>query len=364
MVRADARGLVRPLARGRQHPQPGPRVRRRRAVPGAGRGRAGAFAYVDQADQRVWFCDGPGAAGPGAAAPRPLSRRPPAGEVHNHGGLSATADGDWVLAVREVHGEGSARPVRSVVALSTACRASRARPRCSTGTTSSGRRAPHPDGDRLAVVAWDHPDMPWDASAVLVVPLAASPAPASHAHDASRRPGRAWQVAGGPGGVGRPARLGPRRVVALRLGPDAAGGSPTSHPALSRTTEPEPTLLTGPGGGVPRAGLGARPAHHGRDGRRHARGPDDGVGPRRAGPRSTSAAGTGATPRAAGAAVRLHLRTLRARRRAGAHREHARRRRRTSGSGRPTSGARPLRPHARRRRSAPSGRRGGGALHA
>ena len=36
-------------------------------------------------------------------AARPLSARAPEGERHRHGGLGATPDGDWVLAVREVH---------------------------------------------------------------------------------------------------------------------------------------------------------------------------------------------------------------------------------------------------------------------
>jgi hypothetical protein len=59
---------------------------------------AGAFAYVDQSDQRVWFCDG--SAPSGGAVPVPLSAEPAEGDVYAHGGLCATADGDWVLAIR------------------------------------------------------------------------------------------------------------------------------------------------------------------------------------------------------------------------------------------------------------------------
>jgi dienelactone hydrolase len=162
----------------------------------------GAFAYVDQVDQRVWFCDGPAA--PGGATPRALSSTPPEGEVHRHGGLGATADGDWVLAVREVHREGQPSPTRSVVALP-------------TGTVSPGHRtllsghdfygAPRvdPSADRLAVVVWDHPDMPWDASTLLVVPLARIPGswPGSSDLAASGEPA---VVAGGPHeSVGQPA---------------------------------------------------------------------------------------------------------------------------------------------------------------
>ena len=80
----------------------------------------GAFAYVDQTEQRVWFCDGPASADSSPpAVPWALTVAPPDGEVHNHGGLDATPDGDWILAVREVHRPGLQRPVRSVVASST-----------------------------------------------------------------------------------------------------------------------------------------------------------------------------------------------------------------------------------------------------
>ena len=168
-------------------------------VPGR---RSGAFAYVDQSDQRVWFCDGAGAA-PAAVAPVALSGPPPAGEVHNHGGLSATADGRWVLAVREIHREGSARPVRCVVALSTLTGSP-----CETvvldGHDFFGSPRVHPAGDRLAVVAWDHPDMPWDASTVLVLPLGRV-ACTAHDHDVLRATGPAERVAGGRGeSVGQP----------------------------------------------------------------------------------------------------------------------------------------------------------------
>jgi dipeptidyl aminopeptidase/acylaminoacyl peptidase len=204
MVRADTRGLS-------DHSPEGVSIRSRVNEYGGGAlclvpgGSPGAFAYVDQADQRVWFCDGSGApAPPGRATPVPLTETPPAGEVHRHGGLSATVDGDWVLAVREIHHEGSARPRRSVVALST-----RVREPCEhallEGHDFFGTPRPHPSGDRLAVVAWDHPDMPWDASALLVLPLARV-ACAAHGHDALQAVGPARHIAGGPSeSVGQPA---------------------------------------------------------------------------------------------------------------------------------------------------------------
>jgi dipeptidyl aminopeptidase/acylaminoacyl peptidase len=177
---------------------------------------AGAFSYVDQTDQGVWFCNGAAA---DRAAPVPLSSQPTADEEHRHGGLCATADGDWVLAVRETRREGSARPLRSVVAFST-----RGGSPCEStlleGHDFFGTPRPHPAADRLAVVAWDHPDMPWDASTVLLVPLDRV-ACTLHAHATLRASGPVQRVAGGPAeSVGQPAWApdGSLRFVSDRTG--------------------------------------------------------------------------------------------------------------------------------------------------
>ena len=219
VVRADGDGLT-------DHSPQGVSIRSRVNEYGGGAlclvpGRsAGAFAYVDQSDQRVWFCDG--AAGPeasGAAAPVALSSMPPADEIHRHGGLSATSDGEWVLAVREVHAAGTERPSRSIVALST-----RGPSPCEStlveGHDFFGAPRVHPAGDRLAVVAWDHPDMPWDASILLLQPLGHARCGA-HAHARLRAAGPARRVAGGPDeSVGQPdwGRDGTMRFVSDRAG--------------------------------------------------------------------------------------------------------------------------------------------------
>jgi len=164
----------------------------------------GAFAYVDQTEQRVWFCDGPASADSARpAVPRALSVAPPDGEVHHHGGLGATPDGDWVLAVREAHRPGGQRPVRSVVALSTRG----AEPsECTLLEGHDFFGAPRVDaaGTRVAVAVWDHPDMPWDASALVVLPIDRTPGSAPGTDTLSA--GAPWRVAGGPGeSVGQPA---------------------------------------------------------------------------------------------------------------------------------------------------------------
>ena len=128
-------------------------------VPGRGRG---AFAYVDQTDQRVWMCEGT------ATATRPLSDEAPPGQQHRHGGLAATNDGRWVVAVREVHGDGAPRPVHSIVALAVDPEAEPAERVLFEGRDFYGAAAVNPAGDRVAVVTWSHPDMPWDAGELLV----------------------------------------------------------------------------------------------------------------------------------------------------------------------------------------------------
>ena len=160
----------------------------------------GAFAYVDQTDQRVWVCEG----GAPSASPRPLSDEAPPGEQHRHGGLGATADGRWILAVREVHATGAARPLHRVVALAVDPEAEPAETVLFEGRDFYGGAVVNRGGDRVAVVAWDHPDMPWDAGELLV-----------HAVDpGSLAPmGEPVVVAGGPEeSVGQPAWQGDGRL--------------------------------------------------------------------------------------------------------------------------------------------------------
>jgi dienelactone hydrolase len=166
-VRGDADGVVdlspaQVSIRSRVHEYGGGACR---LVPHHG---SGAFAYVDADEQRVWLSEGrPG--GPVVA----LSAEPPEGERWAHGGLGASADGDWVVAVRERHDERDAHrpPLRCLVALGT-------RPEnqgesiVAEGHDFYGAPRLNPTTSAMAGTVWDHPDMPWDRSAVVVTPLA------------------------------------------------------------------------------------------------------------------------------------------------------------------------------------------------
>ena len=264
------------------------------------------------------------ARGRGASPRWPRARRP-------------TATGSWRCARSTC--PGTRRPVRSVVALST--RAERAgRDHAARGARllrfppcPSGRRPPrrrrlgpprHAVGRLGRARAAPRTGCPGDA-----------------ARPPSRRTGAAWLVAGGPEeSVGQPAwaRDGSLRFVSDRRG----WWQPYAHPGRPGTAEA--TALDGGAGRVPRARLGARADDHGRAGRRHGRGPHDGV---RAATRLVLVGAAGratAAPAQLPTALRLDQRALRPRRRSGPDRQHAGRPRERVGLGPRRGATRPLRP--------------------
>ena len=125
-----------------------------------------SFAYVEERSQRVF-------AASGDAEPIALTPEPPPGERWHHGGLAADPSGH-VLAIRERHIDTGVE--RSVIRLHPGAAGSEATLRAGRGFF--GSLSPSPDGTRLAWVAWDHPNMPWDATELWVGGLAASDDPA------------------------------------------------------------------------------------------------------------------------------------------------------------------------------------------
>ncbi|MCT9821489.1 prolyl oligopeptidase family serine peptidase [Microbacterium sp. W1N] len=104
----------------------------------------GRLYFVEKSDQRVWLLE------PGAE-PRALT---PADGVTRYGGLRLQSG--VLLAVAERHGEGAV-PRRSIVTITDDG------PReLVAGSTFLAQPALSPDGSRLAWIAWNHPDMPWD----------------------------------------------------------------------------------------------------------------------------------------------------------------------------------------------------------
>lgn len=115
----------------------------------------GVLYFVERSDQRIWRLV------PGSR-PRPLTAE--SGDVR-HGGL--TLQHGRLLAVRETHGAGGA-PRRDIVEIALDG------PRAGAVTSLAGdsdfvaHPALSPHGTRLAWVAWNHPDMAWDAAELRV----------------------------------------------------------------------------------------------------------------------------------------------------------------------------------------------------
>jgi len=131
----------------------------------------GELFYVEKTDQRVY------ALRPGGQ-PRALT---PADDTTRHGGLRF--EHGVLLAVREVHGAHRV-PARAIVRIATDD--SGAVDTLASGSDFVAQPALSPDGRRLAWVAWNHPDMPWDATAIRVVDLSSS-----HVRDVAGGPQRA-----------------------------------------------------------------------------------------------------------------------------------------------------------------------------
>jgi dipeptidyl aminopeptidase/acylaminoacyl peptidase len=150
---------------------------------------AGILFYVDQDDQS-WYRSDRAA----DTAPVRLAAVGGSGDGRaRHGDGRTTLDGRWLVSVEERVGPGTTTH-RLVAAHADGTGPSTVLVDAG-GFVSSPR--PSPDGRWLAWIAWDHPDMPWDASRLRVAALDASGGGLSV--------GPAVDVAGGPGvSVGQP----------------------------------------------------------------------------------------------------------------------------------------------------------------
>ena len=142
----------------------------------------GGGAYAVSGDL-VWFSsfeDGRVYAQTGTTAPVPLTAEGPA----RFADLTVDPGRRRLLAVRETHCEG-APPANDLVAVSVDDGSVRV---LASGHDFYAAPAPSPDGRRLAWLAWDQPDMPWDAAALWLAEL-----------DRDGMPGAPVRIAGGSG---------------------------------------------------------------------------------------------------------------------------------------------------------------------
>jgi len=122
--------------------------------------RSGVVWFTDWADQRLYrFVPGEE---PLALTPEPAR---PRGDRYADGDLAP--DGETLICVRERHtGDGAAAVVNEIVRLA-AHRPSEPEVLVSGPDFVAAPRL-SPDGRTLAWLQWDHPDMPWDAAALIV----------------------------------------------------------------------------------------------------------------------------------------------------------------------------------------------------
>ena len=205
----------RPFARGRQHPEPGARVRRRRGLsrarPGPGhlrlRGPVGpARLALRRPGRRLMPSRRPPPMGRSTATAASRPRR--------------TATGCWPSARPS-----RLRPTGPHGAASSRCPPDRGAPVESTlldgqaGHDFFGAPRVDQSSARLAVVTWDHPDMPWDASRLVVLPLRRGQGARSDGTAPVLEPaGEPWHRGRRRRRVRRTAGVAARRLVPLRLG--------------------------------------------------------------------------------------------------------------------------------------------------
>jgi dipeptidyl aminopeptidase/acylaminoacyl peptidase len=127
----------------------------------AGPGSALVFAHFD--DQRLYRLD------PGAAAPVPLTPAPDETAGTRYADPVLSPDGGEVWCVRERHrGRDLDRHIVAVPLDGRAAGDPAAVREIAGGSRFLAHPRPSPDGSRLAWLAWDHPDMPWDGTELRV----------------------------------------------------------------------------------------------------------------------------------------------------------------------------------------------------
>ena len=141
----------------------------------------GVCYYVDYADQRLRSLK------PGGA-PLLLTPEPAIQKGIRYSDFRVVVDGSWLIAVSERHDPDSSEPENSLVAVATDGSLQTDMIVGGADFFSSPRISP--DGKKLAWIQWDHPNMPWDDTKLLVADL--------HVSDSGVSVDNVRVVAGGP----------------------------------------------------------------------------------------------------------------------------------------------------------------------
>ena len=129
--------------------------------------RDGQVWFTEWSDQRLYTLDA--TAGPAGVAPVPLTPEPavPRGDRWADGDVSD--DGHWLVVVREQHPESGDEARNELVVVDTT---GEIPPRVLvTGPDFVSNPRISPDGTQLCWLQWQHPDMPWDGTELVVAGL-------------------------------------------------------------------------------------------------------------------------------------------------------------------------------------------------
>ena len=123
----------------------------------------GSAWFVNWADQRIHLIDGLDEPG-GDTAPLALTPEPAVTRSVRYADLRVSADGAWLVAVRETHSPTDPHDVRNELV------AMQAREPCQPtvvfGDSDFVMSPRFADSDRLRWIAWDHPNMPWNETSL------------------------------------------------------------------------------------------------------------------------------------------------------------------------------------------------------
>ncbi|HET6793260.1 MAG TPA: S9 family peptidase [Acidimicrobiales bacterium] len=124
--------------------------------------------FCNFGDQRVWRVDGDG-------PPVPVTPEPAVPMGDRYADLCLSRDGAWVVAVRERHPGGDDEDATQVVNDVVAFPSDGSSPPRQLVAGHDFFSAPRlsRDGRRLAWLAWDHPNMPWDGTELFVADVGA-----------------------------------------------------------------------------------------------------------------------------------------------------------------------------------------------
>ncbi|MEZ3164258.1 prolyl oligopeptidase family serine peptidase [Halorubrum sp. RMP-47] len=135
----------------------------------------GTVLAASMDDQRLYRLPADGSAAEGDAEPTPVTPEPPEQMAHRYADMRLAPDGETVYAVRERHvGPGTDEEPRNELVRFPLF----PDPAPETGLSDPvvvaaghdfyAAPRPAPDGDRIAYLRWDHPNMPWDGTELVV----------------------------------------------------------------------------------------------------------------------------------------------------------------------------------------------------